>query len=172
MNEPQIKTHTDFVLPPNVVTKHDLSRLVGEFEQVDSDLTTAAVRTKVGSADHAQLALSQPLTDFLNQNELKPDNSHARSELVKQLRLLKDNAPVIHMTFAVEADPESLQQLAQWLRTSVHRQAIIAVGLQPSLVAGVYLRTPNHVHDLSLRSLLKGQHDLLVKELETLRGGK
>lgn len=172
MNEPQVKTHTDFVLPPNVVTKGDVSRLANELEKVDNELTAESVRAKVGVAEQAQPTVSQQLADFLNQNGLKLDNGRARSELIKQLRLLKDDAPVIHMTFAVTADRESLQQLAQWLRTSVHPQAIIAVGVQPALVAGVYLRTPNRVHDLSLRSLLASQHDFLVKELETLRAGR
>ena len=83
---------------------------------------------------------------------------------------MKDKVPVIHMTFAVQADPTSLQQIVQWLRSSVHPQVVISVGLQPSLVAGVYMRTPNHVRDLSLRTLLTGQHEVLVKELEALRG--
>jgi F0F1-type ATP synthase delta subunit len=74
------------------------------------------------------------------------------------------------MTFAVEADRESLMQLAQWVRETVHPQAVIAVGLQPGLIAGVYLRTPNHVHDLSLRAALDGGHEILVNDLEALRG--
>jgi hypothetical protein len=172
MNEPGVKTHTDFVLPPNVVSKSDISRLVSEFEQADNDLTTASVRSKVGSDEPTQLALSPQLTDFFNQNALKPGSSQERSEIIKQLRLLKENVPVIHMTFAVTADRESLGQLVQWLRASVHPQAVISVGLQPALVAGVYVRTPNHVHDFSLRTVLKSQHGALVKELETLRGSR
>jgi len=172
MNESQIKTHADFVLSPNVVSKSDISRLVSEFERVDNDLTTASVRSKVGTNEPTHLALSPQLTDFLNQNTLKPDNAKERGEIIKQLRLLKENVPVIHMTFAVTADGESLGQLVQWLRTSVHPQAVISVGIQPALVAGVYLRTPNHVHDFSLRTVLKSQHEVLVKELEILRGSR
>jgi hypothetical protein len=172
MNEPQVKTHADFVLPLSIVSKTDLAHLVNELERVDDELTTASVRTKVGSNESTQLSLSPSFTDFLNQNALKPSNSHERTELIKQLRLLKDTAPVIHMTFAVAADHESLQKLAQWLRTSIHPQAVISVGMQPALVAGVYLRTPNHVHDFSLRAVLEGQHGMLVKELETLRGNR
>ena len=170
MNESNVKTYTDFALPPSVVSKIDVSRLVSELERVDNDLTTAAVRARIGEQEQSQPAVSGQLTDFLRQNELTLDESRGRSELIKQLRLLKDNVPVIHMTFAVAADPDSLGQLAQWLRSSVHPQAVIEVGLQPALIAGVYLRTPNHVHDFSLRAMLAGGHDVLVKELETLRG--
>lgn len=172
MTDTAVKTHTDFVLPSNVVTKIDVSRLVSEFERVDSGMTTAAVRSKTGIENVSQPVLSEQLTDFLNQNALKLDNSNERSAIVKQLRLLKDKVPVLHMTFAVTADAESLQKLAEWVRSSVHPQAVIAVGLQPALVAGVYLRTPNHVHDLSVRGALEGRHGLLIEELETLRGSK
>lgn len=171
MNEPAAKTYVDFVLPPSVVSRVDVSRLVSEVERVDNQLTTNAVRAKVDSATQSRPAVSDQLNDFLQLNTLSIDvGSRVRAELVKQLQLLKQNVPTIHMTFAVAADRESLEQLAQWLRSSVHPQAVISVGLQPGLVAGVYLRTPNHVHDLSLRAKLRGSHDLLVKELEATRG--
>lgn len=172
MSEPTVKSYTDFVVPASLVTKLDVSRLVSEVEKVDNEMTGAEVRTKTGAAQTPPPVFSEQLTEFLTQNQLKLEDSQGRSELVKQLRQLKDKVPIIHMTFSVTADRESLQQLAQWLRTSVHPQAVIDVGLQPALVAGVYLRTPNHVHDLSLRAKLDGSRDVLEKELEGLRGAK
>jgi len=171
MNEQlQAKTFADFVLPPSVVSKVDLSRLVTEMEAIDNELTTTAVRAQAGAPQQAQPTASQRLLDFLNQNQIKLATGPERTEFIKQLRKLKDSAPVVHMTFAVEADIESLQQLVQWLRTSVHPQAIIEVGLQPALIAGVYLRTPNHIHDMSLRAQMEGGRDVLVQDLEALRG--
>lgn len=170
MTETVEKTHESFVLPPTVVSRIDVSRLVSEVERVDGEMTAAAVRSKIGEGEQPMPVLSQPLTDFLAQNQLDLSESHERSRVVKELRLLKDTAPVIHMTFAVTADPESLGQLAQWVRASVHPQAVIAVGLQPGLVAGVYLRTPNKVHDLSLKTKLAQSRDILVKEMESYRG--
>lgn len=166
-----MKSHTDFVLPTNVVSKVDVAHLVSEAERVDNELTTAAVRVKAGSSLETGVpVMSEQLTAFLEQNGLTLGEARERSRLIKELQLLKDTVPTIHMTFASEADRESLQQLAKWLRESIHPQVIIAVGLQPALVAGVYLRTPNHVRDLSLRAALKGGRGLLTKELEALRG--
>lgn len=173
MNESeQQRTHTNFILPLNVVSKGDVSRLVNELERVDNELTADSVRERVGSNEHTEVAMSQQLNEFLGQNNLKLESAHDRGELIKEMHLLKENAPVIHMTFAVPADGESLQQIAKWLRESVHPQTVVAVGLQPALIAGAYIRTPNHVHDLSLRAALEGGHELLVKELETLRGNQ
>lgn len=172
MNETATKTYNEFILPPSLVSKLDVSRMVTEMEQLDNDLNAANVRAKTAGAAEVAFApvLSETLRDFLIQNKLTANDSKARTSLIKQLRALKDKVPVVHMTFAVSADRESLQQLAQWLRTSVHHQAVISVGLQPGLVAGVHLRTPNHVHDLSLKAKLASSHDVLIKELEAYRG--
>jgi hypothetical protein len=171
MNEAELKTHETFVLPPSVVSRVDVSRLVTEVERVDGELTAAAVRTKLSDSEQPTPVLSEQLTDFLAQNQLALTDSHERSRIVKELRLLKNKVPVIHMTFAVTADPESLGQLAAWVRASVHPQAVISVGLQPSLVAGVYLRTPNHVHDLSLKAKLASSRGVMVEALESYRAG-
>lgn len=159
------------ILPMSVVTKSDLSRLVSELEQIDNELTTAEVRTKVGTPQGSQPTMSPVLAEFLADNKLEL-GAGKRQAVIEQVRHLKDSAPVLHMTFAVPADGESLRQLAQWVRTSLHPQTLIEPGLQPGLVAGVYLRTPNHVRDLSLRSLLAGQRGELKKDLEVLRAGR
>ena len=172
MSDTAVKTHENFVLPSNVVTKIDVSRLVSEVERVDNAMTAAAVRAKNGSEDQTQPIITDQLSEFLSQNELSLAKGSDRTVIIKQLRLLKAKVPVLHMTFAVTADAESLQKLTDWVRTSVHPQAVIAVSLQPALVAGVYLRTPNHVLDLSVRGALEGRHGLLIDELEALRGSK
>jgi len=170
MTETIVMTYTDFVLPTSIVSKVDLSRMVTEAEQIDNTLTEAAVRIRSGAAQMTKPVLSEVFAEFLSLNKLTLDNAQERAQLIKQLRSLKEKIPILHMTFAVEADHESLQPLIAWLRESIHPQAVIAVGLQPALIAGVYLRTPNHVHDLSMRAALAGGHGVLIKELETLRG--
>lgn len=165
-------THDRFILPATVVSRADVSRLVNEAERVDNEMTANSVREKIGSEAQALPAMTQQLSDFIEQNGISLEKSHDRSNLVKELRALKENVQVIHMTFAVETDLESLQELVSWVRSEIEPQAVIATGIQPSLVAGVYVRTPNHVHDLSLRAALKGRRDAMVKELEALRGGK
>jgi F0F1-type ATP synthase delta subunit len=172
MTESVVKTNVDFKLPITVVTKLDVSRMVSEVERLDNEMTTASVRSKDDAGAVVNSVLSQQLTDFLSQNELTLQDGNTRSELITQLRILKDTVPVVHMTFAVITDPESLQKLVAWMRQSIDPRTVISVGLQPGLVAGVYVRTPNKVHDLSLRGLLNGQHDTLVKTLGELRGNR
>lgn len=170
MTEAPVKTAADFVLPPNVVSKVDLARMVSDLERVDDEMTTAGIRA--GGAAVPMSAMSEQLESFLNLNSIQITDDHQRMDLIQHLRKLKDSVPIIHMTFATQADRDSLQQLAQWLRTEIHPQAVIGVGLQPGLVAGVYVRTPNHIHDLSIRGRLESSRGVLVQELEALSGAK
>ena len=160
----------DFVLPPSVVTSADVARLLGEFEKIDNDLVTASIHSKTGGPKATVPTVSRQLTDFLSHNRQDLADARARTDLISRLKRLKDSVPVIHVTFSAEADPESLQQLVAWLRQSIHEHTVIEVGFQPSLIAGVYLRTPNHVHDLSLRAKLRDSHGLIKQELGALNG--
>lgn len=172
MTDTAVPNHDQFVLPPSVVTRVDISRLVREMEQLENDLTTIAVRSKSGVTNNTQPILSDQMSDFLGANHLQIGPSQQRAQLIKQLRLLKDNVPNIHMTFASTADNDSLQQIVAWLRQKIHPQATILVGLQPSLIGGAYIRTPNHVHDLSLRAQLAKSRHLLVEAVEAVNAGK
>lgn len=172
MSASQDIDYTAFSLPAAVVSRRDLARLVNEAEHIDDELTAAEVRARKTKQVAETPAFSGQFTDFLSDNKLDFAESKVRTDIIKELRVLKTKAPVVHTTFAVPADIESLQTLAAWFRKSVHPQVLLEIGLQPALVAGVYVRTPNHVHDMSLRSALAGKREVLVKDLEALRHGK
>lgn len=160
------------VLPASVITKVDLAHLVNEAERVDRNLTDRAARAKAGVVTSYESAISEQLSDFLSKNKLDIGEADDRSRLIKHLRHLKATAPTIHLTFASVPDKQSLKRIVAWLRRSVHVHAVVLVGLQPSLIGGVYIRTTNHVHDLSLRAQLAGHRDLIIKEVEALSGRK
>lgn len=172
MNESGVKPYTEFVLPSSVATKSDIARLVTEMERVDNEMTAASIGEQAHAANPPQVTPpSDALQAFIDANQISLDESRHRTELIKQLRELKEKVPVVHLTFATTADRDSLQQIIQWLRGSAHPQSVVVTGIQPELVAGVHVRTTNHVYDLSLRAMFRGRHDQLVQELESLSGG-
>lgn len=156
---------TVFDLPASLIGRPDLSRLIREVEVVGNDLEAQKVRTESGEVVR-QLAVSQALEDFLNQNKLETTDGQAMMTLKEQLEELKEHSPVIHMTFAGPAEPAFLQEIVTWLRREVHPHTLVSVGVQPSLVGGAYVRTPNRVHDFSIKSLLQGKREIIVHELE------
>ena len=157
-------------LPAALVTRADLARLIREVEAVDTNLESQKVKAK--DRDHVDYHLptmSSGLHDFLELNKVTITKDRERMAIKERLTKLKDSAPVVHMTFAVAADTEVLQKLVDWLRTNAHPQSLISVGLQPGLVGGVYVRTPNHVHDFSMRSMLEAKRDVMRSVLEEQR---
>lgn len=161
-------TPAPFVLPSALIGRADLARLLRELEDLDNDLESQRARNHGKTEGYHMPNMSRALSDFLETNKIDTANDHVRMALTTQLRKLKDHAPVIHMTFATDADPESLQQLVTWMRSELHPQALLSVGLQPSLVGGVYVRTPNHVHDFSVRAHMKDSRKLIVEALDAV----
>lgn len=161
-------TTAAYVLPPALITRADLARIVREVESIDVELEAQKARAHTtGKAAHHMPPMSEGLNDFVELNKIDIADDQARMHLKEELRRLKDKAPVMHMTFATPADPQSLGQLVDWIRKEIHPQALLQVGLQPALVGGVYLRTPNHVHDFSLRQLLTGKRSVIVNALDS-----
>lgn len=160
-----------YVLPPSLVGRVDVARLLREVEAVDSELESQKVRAQEAGKEptYHLPSVSQALNDFVELNELELTKEKERDIVKKQLQYLKDKAPVMHLTFpAAVDDPESLGRLVAWVRDNIHAQALVSIGMQPSLVGGVYIRTPNKVFDFSLKSALAGKRDLIVKELGAL----
>ncbi len=163
--------YTNLILPPSIVTKNDLAHLVSEAEAIDNTLTSNYVRDQAGMHGDLHYETTEQMKEFLTVNAINMgESSGKRTETIKMLRRLKNNAPSIHLTFATNADYESLSQIVAWLRDNVEKQAIITVGLQPNIVGGVHIRTTNQVHDLSLRKQLEKHRDVLIKEVEAVSG--
>ena len=179
---PVDKGKLELKLPSALTGRAHLARLIRELEVVENDFerqkvvhrTKAAKEGKHVSGKDAEAAstipnMSQALSDCIELNKVDITKGQERMRFKAALGQMKDKAPIMHFTFATEPDGESLQRLADWIRKEIHPQALISVGVQPAIVGGVYLRTPNHVRDMSLRALLQNKREFIANELETLR---
>ncbi len=154
-------------LPSSIISRADLSRLIAELEKFNNRLSEAEARQKTGHGSNSP-ALSERLLDFFSVNQMELGDNIDLAQLISQLRRLKDHMPIVHLTFASDADEGSLQEIVKWLRQYVHQQAVVSVGLQPELLGGVYVRTTNQVYDLSVRKKLETNRGLLVKQIKEL----
>lgn len=159
-----------YQLPPSLATQTDLRRLINEVERLDNAATTADIRAKAGYQSNDGLILSDQLQDFVATNQLDLNDARSRTELIAKLRQLKDETPVVHVTFAATASQDELSKLVDWVRQSVHPQAVLTIGLQPELIGGAYIRTTNRVFDLSVRAQLAEGRHIIARELEMLEG--
>ena len=166
MSEP---VAASLVLPSALITRADLARLVREIESVDNEIEAQKARNHTtGKKEIHMPGVSQGLNDFAELNKLDLTDDQSRMLVKEQMKAIKDKAPVIHLTFATEADQMSLKQLVEYIRGSLHPQALLHVGLQPALVGGVYMRTPNHVHDFSIRAKLAQSRGVIQQDIDQL----
>ena len=163
-------SRSDLALPSSLATRSDLQRVIAEIERIDNSLNSAQIHEQIGHPADDSLTTSKQLADLLQINDIDIKNGEDRSRLLHDARHLKITAPVIHVTFATSADNDELTKIIDWVRQSVHPMAVLAVGLQPSLIGGVYIRTTNKVFDFSVRSQLANGRHIIKQELEALSG--
>ena len=163
-------SRSDLALPSSLATRSDLQRVIAEIERIDNSLNSAQIHEQIGHPADDSLTTSRQLADFLQINDIDIKNGEDRSRLLHDARHLKITAPVIHVTFATSADNDELTKIVDWVRQSVHPMAVLTVGLQPSLIGGVYIRTTNKVFDFSVRSQLANGRHIIKQELEALSG--
>lgn len=145
--------------PATLVTKGDLLKIVRELNSLNDFFVGAAAR-QPGQA--LQLPkTSKVLEQIAADNKCNLLEESGRTGLHKELDRLSRDAPTMHISFATEPSPKSLEPILTWLRQNIHPQIILSVGYQPTIAAGCVLRSANKVFDMSMGKHLAKQTSLL-----------
>ena len=163
-----LNNEVQFLLPPSLLGRPDVSRLLREVEAVDYELETQAIREP--NKPLAIPNMSKALVETAQVNKVDVADINSRKQLIAQLRAIKEKAPAIHITFAVDPDPAISAYMAAWIRQNLHPTALVTVGLQPRIVGGCVVRTPDHIYDFSLRKQFLDQKQQLVAEIKAVVG--
>lgn len=158
----QTKNTTD-KLPALVVSPSDVGRLLRELADINDALLDHTLR-KSGKETSA-LRTSQLMAETTELNNLNLSHKADRQHLEQFLQNAKDHAPVLHMSFSSDPSPAFLAKLMAWLRSEIHPQVMITIGLQPSIGAGCIVRSTNRYFDFSLRQDFTKKRELLMSKL-------
>lgn len=151
-------------LPSGLNSKSDLSRLILEMESIEKFLRDGAIR-QTGSA--MQLPKTSKLFDTLvNDTKLNLLVEEDRKYLTQTLNWLRNNAPIIHISFSSDPSPVFISKLTDWLRKNIAPYVFIQVGLHPNIGAGCVVRTTNKYFDFTLRKRFESQRELLMREIK------
>ncbi|MCA9326974.1 hypothetical protein KDA14_00415 [Candidatus Saccharibacteria bacterium] len=151
------------VLPASVVGMLDVGRLIRELEKIENIMQSDELRT---GAEAAQMPKLSPLLEQLaTENKLDLSVHHQRQSALEFVKLIRKDAPKIHISFSANPSGQFIQKLIVWLRQNLHPHVLVAVGLQPGIGAGCVLRTTNKYFDMSLSRSFAGSRDLLMKRL-------
>ncbi len=151
----------DVSLPLQVTSQSDLGRMYRELLAIDEYMKQSALRTP-GTLPSALPRISKALQVLSTSSEMNLLDSDNRQKLIDYISAIYHRPITIHMSFAAEPSPAFIQKLISWLRSSIHPQILLQVGLQPDIAAGCTVRTTNQYFDLSLRKDLARHREELV----------
>jgi len=156
-----VESKQALILPTSLVSQVDVARIMRELTTL-SDFFISTKARPAGS-DVQPPRLSRSLDQLAQANKVNLLEDAQRRQLYDELNEVLGRAPLIHMSFASEASPKALDRIIDWLRSNIHPQTLLQVGLQPTIAAGCVVRTSSRVFDLSLRSHLRGQEPYLIE---------
>ncbi len=161
LKKPGEQNIQEFKIPLSLVGRPQINRALQELDRLDDFLLAASAHKKTKAGESFEVT---PLLD-----ELARDNGYqmTKSEdcqvLKKRLKNLLATSPQVHVSFAVEPSLKDLEPIVIWFRTHIHPTLLLQIGLQPNIVAGCVVRTPNKVFDLSLRTHMRDQQTHLME---------
>jgi F0F1-type ATP synthase delta subunit len=88
-----------------------------------------------------------------------------REYLLKSLGWMRQQAPVLHISFSTDPSAAFMERLTTWLRQNISPFVLVQVGLHPNIGAGCVVRTTNKYFDFSLRQRFLSQRELLMQQL-------
>jgi len=155
-----------FKLPVQVTGLVDIGRLLRETEKLHDTFQQLELRK---SKETAKLPKTSKLLDqTVELNDLNLLHGQHREWLIKSLKTLRQEAPVLHISFSADPSPTFSEKLMAWLRQEIHPLVLVTVGLQPDIGAGCIVRSTNHQFDLSLKQDFIHKRDLLLEQIKAL----
>ncbi len=157
-------------LPTLVFGLVEVRRLARELEALEDFMRQATLRDAGKQA--ALPRVSRLLDALATDNNLQLLKAADRAQLTAFLQAVQEQAPNLHISFAIDPSSSFTAKMVTWLRANIHPYALIEVGLQPTIAAGCIVRTTNKVFDFSLRNRFADAQGLLIKSLETTDGAQ
>lgn len=154
----------DLKLPLILASRQDLTRVHRELS-IFIDLVMESVMRMDNPVKYP--AISATLRALALENQIDLRDERQSKKLLTTLEEIKRQAPVLHISFPSDPAPEVLQKMTAWFRKEISQNIFIQVGLQPTIAAGIVLRTKDHQFDFSLRRHLHKNRAKLIEVLKT-----
>lgn len=155
-----------FKLPVGIVSSTDLRRVTRQLEAADDFIYQDSLRPHAAPVPPPKI--TKLLADLLELNGTRLQDQPGRKQTLAALKLVDEKAPVMHINFAVEANPNFVEKIVLWARQNIDSHAMINIGFQPSVVIGCSVRTTNKVFDMSLSNRFTNSKHILNEKLQQM----
>lgn len=156
----------DLKLPGSVASRRDVIRLHREV-RIFYDSVEQSIMRHENPIKYP--GISENLRAIALENQIDLKDTKKCQILIDKLDVIKDKAPSVHISFPTEPTPEIMQKLVEWFRAEINPHIVIQVGMQPTIAAGIILRTPNKQFDFSLRKHLYQNRHKLTEAINNVR---
>jgi hypothetical protein len=156
--------NVELKLPLTVLSQVDVARCLREINALNDFFVRSKVRQPGTPMQMPKLTIL--LDQVARENNYNLSEENDRKNLAAQLDYIIGKAPLLHISFAAEPSPKALEKILIWFRSNIHPQALLQVGLQPTIAAGCVVRTSNKVFDMSLREHLNQQQKFLAQLID------
>lgn len=156
------KAPTKDTLSAAITGPAELARLQRELDDFIDATHQSMLRTKAGhkaNAPSPTKKLSGVAADF-SLDVTAPKDADALRQILQET---SESAPQLTVSFAVEPSSAFIAKLVTWMRSEIHPQLLVRVGLQPDIAAGCIVQTSSKVYDFSLRNKLADQGKVLIE---------
>jgi F0F1-type ATP synthase delta subunit len=156
-------------LPPSILGINEVNQALREIDLIeDQAMQHRIYRAEIHNSTAGVLSVSNSLNELAINNGLDLDDGVMRSKLKGILSDIKQHAPVIHMGLAREITNAELIPIIDWMRSNLHPDTLLNVGLQPDIIGGCTIRTPNRYYDFSLKKHFETARVSLLTKIKAL----
>jgi len=158
-------------LPLDLYSPDQLGIIILETGNHANVLRDAGVRARTsGNADTAEpLHASALLTGVLQGNGLSANDHASLEALSKGLKLIRDKAPVAHLTLAALPNRSLKRQLTEWFRKEVSPYMLLTFAVRTDIGGGAVLRVGSRVYDFSFRQQIVSNKHRIAEIFENVR---
>lgn len=156
-------------LPSSMMGINEVNQALREMDLVeDQAMQRRIYQAEINNSTAGVLSVSNSLSELAAINGLDLDDGAVRSRLKGVLGDIKKHAPVIHLGLASESTNAELKPIIDWMRSNLHPNTLLHVGLQPDIIGGCTIRTPNRYYDFSLKRHFETARVALLTKIKVL----
>jgi len=162
---------SSLLLPVDLYSPDQLGIVMMEIRQRVSQLQDSSVRARTsGDKEKIETAhISALLTGILRGSGVSADDRAGLERLGKSLELLRDKAPVVHLTLAALPNRTLKRQLIEWFRKEVSPYMLVTFTVRTDIGGGVVVRAGSRIYDFSFRQQIVGNKHRIAEIFEGVR---
>lgn len=145
-------------LPLDLYSPDQLGILLVEANEHLSAIRDASVRAKTAGrvVEIANPHTSALMTGILQSNDFKANDPQSYVVLSKGFTIVRDKAPVAHLTLAALPNRTLKRQLVEWFRQNVNPYMLLTFAVRTDIGGGVVVRVGSRIYDFSFRQQILG----------------